>query len=74
MRRCSLCGGTTVKKLIKMSFFNNSIQVNPVKADVCTICGEKFIASQEVGRIQSKVNAIKKAMQKQHIKKVEIVI
>ena len=74
MNRCSLCGGFVRKTKIKMSFFNNSIQVNPIKADVCTICGERFISSQEVGRVQSKVNTIKKAMQKQHIKKVEIVI
>lgn len=68
MIRCPLCGSTVRKATIGMSFFNNKIKVNPVKANVCVGCGEQFLSKKEVKRLQNKVNTLKRTMQKEHIK------
>jgi len=74
MRKCSICGGTVTKRIIGMSFFNNTIRVNPIKAEVCNTCGEQFLDIKEVSRVKHKVNTIKEAMQKEHIKEIAITI
>ena len=74
MKNCPICGGLVRKTTTEMGFFNDRIQVNPVKVEICVSCGEKFLDKKETERIRHKVNAIKKAMQKQCIKKIEITI
>lgn len=74
MKKCSLCGGVTTKRTIGMSFFNDTIRINLIKAEVCEFCGETFTDGKEVERVRHKVNTIKKAMQKEHIKRIEVTI
>lgn len=74
MKICPLCSGSVRKTTTEMSFFNDKIQVSPVKAEICMVCGEKFLDKKETERLRHKVNAIKKAMQKERIKRIEITI
>lgn len=74
MKTCPICGGSIRKAITEMSFFNDKIQVNPVKAEICMSCGEKFLDKKETERLRHKVNVIKKSMQKQRIKRIEITI
>lgn len=72
--KCPLCRTEMKPVTCRMTFYNNSISINPVQAMQCQKCGEQTISEREYECIRQKVSSLRKVEKEQNVKEIVAVI